>query len=111
VIWVDPATLRNGAAVTSTGPPTTVKRVEPDYFKKRAALLREREWRDAINAALRPGDKVLVPEHTAEPVWRVQSVDRESRTLQLTTTIFTRPRDWTVCFADAEMHYSDDDWT
>jgi hypothetical protein len=92
--------LRQGEPPT---PPEKPKRVDPDYFKRRAALRAERERRGAMNGTLRPGDRVRLPERTADLVWEVRSVDTTARRLELVTVIFESRQQLAADFEDATI--------
>lgn len=89
---VDPQALRPGECTLALGEEPQLQRVDPDHFERIAALKAERRKRDAINVALRPGDRVRVPERTNGLIRTVQSVDLEAHTATLCAPIFGRRR-------------------
>jgi hypothetical protein len=101
VRYVDPKTLRSGGFPKVT---REASRVEPDYFQRKAALHAAHERRDALNAALRPGDTVRLPEGTGDLIWAVRSVDTTTHRLGLVTTIFSTQQSYSVPFRDAEPY-------
>ena len=89
--------LKPGAANET---PTRV--VAADFFDRRAAARAVQERRRQVNAALRPDDKVRVPEQTGDLQWWVVKLDLPGKRVELRSTIFGMSQRWTVPFEAVE---------